>query len=84
MNLLVRFIYLQVRQKLFMLMRQKVIINIGKISLSRISLKGMVLNMDYDLKIMQNENGFWYICSYGYILDGFGSFETKEQAERVI
>ena len=49
-----------------------------------IDLQGMVLNMDYDLKIMQNENGFWYICSYGYILDGFGSFETKEQAERVI
>ena len=44
----------------------------------------MVLNMDYDLKIMQNENGFWYICSYGYILDGFGFFETQEQAERVI
>ena len=49
-----------------------------------IDLQGMVLNMDYDLKIMQNENGFWYICSYGYILDGFGSFETQEQAERVI
>ena len=49
-----------------------------------ISLKGMVLNMDYDLKANQDENGFWYICSYGYILDGFGSFETKEQAERVI
>ena len=44
----------------------------------------MVLNMGYDLKIMQNENGFWYICSYDYILDGFGSFEAKEQAERVI
>ena len=44
----------------------------------------MVLNMDYDLKVMQNENGFWYICSYGYILYGFGSFEAKEQAEGVI
>ena len=34
-----------------------------------INLKGMVLNMDYDLKTN---------------LGGFGSFETQEQAERVI
>ena len=44
----------------------------------------MVLNMDYDLEIMQNEKGLWYICSDGYILSGFGYFETKEQAERII
>ena len=40
--------------------------------------------MDYDLKAKQDGNGLWWVYNFGYILRGFGSFETQEQAERVI
>lgn len=44
----------------------------------------MVLNMDYDLKASQDENGLWWVYNFDTVLGGFGSFETQEQAERVI
>ena len=44
----------------------------------------MVLNMDYDLKVKQDENGLWWVYNFDTILGGFGSFEAQEQAEKVI
>ena len=48
------------------------------------NLKGMVLNMDYNLEPKQDENGLWWVYNFDTVLGGFGSFETQEQAERVI
>ena len=46
----------------------------------------MVLNMDYNLKAKQDENGLWWVYDFDIdtILNGFGSFETQEQAEKII
>ena len=40
--------------------------------------------MDYNLKSKQDKNGLWWVYKFDTILGGFGSFETQEQAERVI
>ena len=40
--------------------------------------------MDYNLNAKQDEIGLWWVYNFDTILGGFGSFETQEQAERVI